>query len=670
MAPAAVISRRLWRTLFDSDPSAIGRQIIVNGQAFSVAGIAPAAFQGRSLMTRTDLWLPMGAHMQLTPGAAADQLTNRRLAMFGDAFGRLKPGATIEVAQQQATAAAHSTDFGGRATRRNSIGPVLYAGITHDVYTTDRLLTMFKLVMGAVALVLLLACANAANLMLARAVGRRREIAVCQAIGASRLRIVRQQLAEGLVLSAAAGVLGLGLAIWLTALFDGMRIATYLPAVKNVSIDVRVILFTMTASLATGLLFAIAPALASSRVDLTASLKDSRTSTRGGRGALRGTLTVVQVAVSVLLLVAAGLLVRTLDNIRSLDLGLDPARVVSFSANPARQGYKGPRAQQYFEETMARLRAVPGVEAVAFSWSTPFIPNRSETGFTAVGGDGKAHRSASNTISPGFFGTMRIPLVAGREFTDAEWRRDSSQGGVVILSDRLAREVFPAGGALGSRLLLDYPKGKEVEVVGVVGDVRGRPLTKEPEGYAYFPASDTTWGMVHVRSALPFTEVETAIRDTARSLNPLLPPYDVEPFAASLDRVLAEQRLLARASVTLGAVAALLAAIGVYGMMACAVGERMREFGIRLALGARTRGLLGLVLRSALGVTAIGIAAGLGASSWTARALESRLFGVAAMDPVTLGGACAALAMLAIVATLIPAWRATRADPVASLRAE
>jgi predicted permease len=669
--PPAIISRSLWKRRFDASPAAIGQTLVVNGHSFLVAGVAPSAFQGRSHIVSTDLWVPIGAHQLVVPNMGATLLSSRGQTFFGDAFGRLRPGQTVTIAQQQATAVADATPGFARRDPKGSrrpIGPIVYEGIGQDMYVRERLTTMFRLVMGAVGLVLLLACANAANLLLARAVGRRREIAVCQAIGASRFRIIRQQLAEGLVLAVAAGGAGLALAIFLTSLFDGMRLISYLPAVRGVYPDVRVVVFTTLISVATGLVFALAPAIATSRTDLASSLKDGLTMSRGGRSGLRSILAVVQVAVSIVLLICAGLFARTLSNLRAIDLGLEPAGVVSFSANPPRQGYSTERAKQYFVDIVERLRATPGIASVAYSWTTPYLPNRSDAAFKVEGGSMALH-AASNSVSTGFFQTLRIPIVAGRDFTEADWRAGGNAT-VAIASTRLARELVPNGSAVGTRLVMDYPKGQVIEIVGIAGDVRGRPLSDEPEPQIYFPAGDATWGVVHVRTADASVNAAATIRAVARDMNPQLPPYDVEPFAATIDRVLTEQRVLARLGSVFAAVGALLAAIGIYGMMACAVGERMREFGIRLALGARAGLILRLVLRNAIAVTAAGLVLGLAASWVATRGLQTRLYGLSRHDPLTVTFACVALLIVAVAASALPAWRASQADPVKSLRVD
>jgi putative ABC transport system permease protein len=674
--PPAIVSRPLWQRLFDRDERVLGRTVFLDGRPFVIVGIAPRGFQGRSLVTATDVWVPTGAHLSLMPHYGANALSSRTNTLFGDAIGRLRPGVTLAQAQQEATAVAETSPLfatRGKAGAKSSIRPVLYEGVGHDVFAKERLRTIFGLLMGAVALVLLLACANAANLLLARTVGRRREIAVCQAIGASRFRIIRQQLAEGLVLSCAAGAAGLALAIGLTWLFDGMRVIAFLPVLKGVGVDWRVCAFAFAASLLTGAVFATAPAIAGSRVNLQASLKDGITSSRSGRRVLRSSLAVLQVTLSIVLLVAAGLFVRTLQNIRALDLGMDVHGVFSFVIDPSRFGYDKARAQRYLGDLVERLRQAPGVDQAAFTWTTPFGMSRMEMGFARREAPKTFVEAAASAVSPGYFASMRIPILAGRDFTAAEFGRLNDKSGVIVLSQTLAKQLFPSGSPIGARLLMDYPEKMEVDVVGVVGDVRGRPITAEPEAYAYEPAGQrwpSTWGSIVVRSSLPAAQTSAAVRSVVRSMDAAITPPLVEGYDAAIDRVLSEQRLFSRLSTAFAAVAALLAAIGIYGMMAYSVGERMREFGIRMALGARAASLLTLVVGSAVTVTAVGMAAGAGAAMLLSRVLESRLYGVSGHDPVTLSAACAILLALSMLAALVPALRATRADPVRSLRVD
>ena len=680
--PASVIlSHALWQRAYGSDAGVLGRTLRLNGRPFTIVGIVPRDFQGRSPVKRADVWYTLSGYATMLPAAAkraetdhTSLLTSRRQSMFGDAVARLRPGVTVAQAQAEADAViANIPDFAmvrAKPGTRSEVGPVVYPGISHDTYTEERLTTVFRLLMGGVCLLLLLACANAANLLLARSTARRREIAVCQAIGASRFRIIRQQLAEGLVLSFAAGVAGLAIASGLTWLFDGMRIVTVLPEVKGVGVDWRVGAFALAASLLTGLIFATAPAIASSRVDLQSSLKDGQTSTRAGRRLLRSSLVTLQVGVSVLLLIAAGLFVRTLQNIRGLDLGFEPEGVVSFTIQPSRFGFDEARSVEYIGRLLERIRQTPGISSAAFSWTTSFSGNRSELVFRAAGQPEQQMRAATTTVSPGFFATMGIPLIAGRDFTDADLRGESDHSGVVIISRRLAETAFAGRPAAGARLTLEYPKGKVVEVVGVAGDVRGRSVTRVPEAWAYVPADKVPWGTIQARSTLPDSQVIQAIRHVARSLDPVVAPSEIEVFGASVDRALAEQRLFARTSAVFAIVAALLAAIGIYSMMAGAVSERRKEFGIRLALGAKGSSVLTLVFRSALLLAIIGLVVGLGGAVGLRKLVESRLYGVTPLDPVTIGITTGCILLLSILASLVPAMRAARVDPVRSLRVE
>lgn len=674
--PPAIISRSLWQRTFGGDASVLGRRINLDGRPFTVVGIAPKGFQGRSLVTATDIWVPIGAHTSILPQYGKDLLTNRRTTVFGDSIGRLKPGVTLAQAQQEAAnVATASPQFmtRGRGGAKTSIGPVLSAGLGHPAATVERLTSVFNLLMAAVGLVLLLACANAANLLLARTTARRREIAVCQAIGASRFRIIRQQIAEGLVLSLAAGVAGLAIAAWFTFLFDGMRLLTYLPAVTGVAIDWRVCAFATAASLFTGLFFATVPAIAGSRVDLQSSLKDGVTVSRHGRAWLRSGLVTIQVCVSVILLVSAGLFIRTLQNIRALDLGMDVRNVSAFVIDPSRFGYTKERSQQFLAELAARMAQAPGVESAAFTWATPFSMSRSEMAFARRETPEKFVDGASTAVSRGYFSTMKIPIVAGRDFTDAEVGRLNDKSGVIILSESFAKALFPEGNAVGSRLLVNYPEKMEVDVIGVVGNVRGRPITADPEPYAYEPSGQrwpTTWGNIVVRSSLGAPETAGTIRDVVRSLDSTISPPLVESFGTIIDRVLSEQRLFARLGGLFAALSAVLAGIGIYGMMAGAVTERRKEFGIRLALGARATSVLALVVRKGVVLAAVGLLGGLAIAASVRKLIEARLYGVSAIDPLTIGAACAGIIVLSVVASIIPALRAAHVDPVRSLRVE
>jgi predicted permease len=435
-----------------------------------------------------------------------------------------------------------------------------------------------------------------------------------------------------------------------------------------VTLDWRVCAFALAATLLTGVLFASAPAVVSSRVDLQSALRDGVTSSRGGRRLLRGMLVTVQITVSVVLLVAAGLFIRTLQNIRGLDLGVDAENLVSATVSPSRFGADAERSAAYVRELLEGVRSAPGITSAAFSWTTSFSQNRANAVYTRPEEPTTAYHAATTGVSPGLFATMGIPIVAGRDFTDAEARDPNAA--VVIISQALAKAAFPNGSAIGSRLTLRFPKGKTVEVVGVIGDVRGKSITSEPEPWSYTPAVNPTWGTIQVRSSMPSAQVAATIRDVARRIDPVISPSEIEGFGASVDRAISEQRLFARTSGMFALVAAVLAGIGIYGMMAGAVAERRKEFGIRLALGARAGSVLGLVLRSAATVSAIGLLFGLACSVVLRRLLESRLFGVNGLDPTTMAATAVAIAALTLIASLVPALRAARVDPVRSLRVD
>lgn len=669
---SAIISDGLWQRAFGRNPAVLGRSIILNGRTFTIVGVAPHGFQGRSLVTAADAWLPVSSYATLLPATTRQHFLDRRQTFLGDALARLKPGVSLAQAQAEADAAmATLPDFFDRSKRqgaRATMGPVFYAGVGHDAFVLERLTTIYRLLMGAVGLLLLLACANAANLLLARSTAGRREIAVCQAIGASRARIIRQQLVEGLVLSAAAGVAGLGLAALLTSLFDGMRIVAFLPAVSGVHIDWRVILFATSASLLTGLLFATVPALVSSRGNLLGSLKDGATTTRGGRRVLRGSLVTLQIAVSVLLLFGAGLFLRTLQNIRGLDLGIQPEGIVSFSIQPSRFGMSAERSIAYIESLLERLRNAPGITHAAFAWATSFSTNMDDSTYTRVDGPGLQLSARETTVSPRFFDTMGISLIAGRDFTEAEKHAKTGSASPVIVSRSFADRLFPDGGALGSRLKR-APEDATVEIVGIVADVRGRVVSEDPEPWVY-SAGVTTWGAIQVRSPLPATQVISIIRETARAIDPVVAPHAIETFGDTVNRALSEQRLFARVSTIFALIAAVLASVGIYSMMAGAVAERRKEFGVRLALGATAAAIMALVMRSSTLIASFGLGLGFMGAAALGPFVESRLYNVSSLDPVSVGIAGIGILVLTLTASLVPAIRATRIDPVRSLRVE
>ena len=438
---SVIISSALWRRAFDEDHQVIGRTLTLNGRFFTIVGVAPESFQGRSLVEAADAWLPISSY---TPSAAACRHAAPAESWADAVQGcdpRLRSGVPLVQGQAEANVAmATLPDFANRSKSKGlgaEIGAVLYAGLGHDTFGLERLTTLFRVLMGAVGLLLLLACANAANLLLARSTARRREIAVCQAIGASRARIVRQQIVEGLTLSIAAGIGGLVLAAFLTWLFDGMRIVAFLPAVQGIEIDWRVATFALGASLLTGLIFATAPAVVSSRVDLLPSLKDGATSTRGGRRLLRASLVTVQITVSVVLMFGAGLFVRTLQNIRGIDLGIQPNAVVSFGIQPSRFGTTVERSRAYVETLLERLRQAPGISSAAFTWTTSFSSNRDDGSYAPVEAPDVSVSAAETTVSPQFFQTMGIRLLAGRDFTLADTHQSGDTPGVVIISQSL-----------------------------------------------------------------------------------------------------------------------------------------------------------------------------------------------------------------------------------------
>jgi len=527
--------------------------------------------------------------------------------------------------------------------------------------------------LGAVALVLLLSCANVAGLMIARAAGRRREMAVRGAVGAGRARLARQLLAESLTLATVAGALGVALGHWLVGLLQGVSLGRNLPTLDRVGLDGRVLVFALAVSVVSGVLFGLWPALGAGRLDLVAALKDAIGRRHGAPGPRRA-LVAVQVALSIALVAGAGLLLRSLANLRAVDPGFDAPSVLEASVDPGLQGYPGDRASAFFEQLLDRVREQPSVEIAALAWTGPLTSMRDSTRVSLSGGDPDAPGVLAdrNQVTPGYLSALGLPLIAGRDFTAREWREATTDGpGVVIVNRSLAEALVGSPNAVGRQVRLSARQDRLFEIVGVVADARTLRVTEapgpflyEPFGQLFRPSSAT----LVVRSAAGAAAGADAIRRVVGALDPALPVYDVGTAAQSIDGQIAQDRLVARLAGLFAAVATLLAGLGLYGVVAHSVTERTRELGVRLALGARPGEMIALVLRQVFGLVLPGAAIGLLAAAAIGRAIESRLFDVRAADPAALLAAVAALVVVALVAALVPAWRAARVDPSSVLR--
>ena len=670
-----MISERLWTSSFGRRADVAGTLVTINGKPFELIGVASRGYQGPRGNEEVDLWVPVEAHADILPGWGTDVLTSRHNGMYLDLFARLQDGTTVERSEEQTTSAIGRIVGVAPESSLKGMLPNVTPGVGLTPHVRAELRGMMRVLGGVVAFILLLGCANAANLLLARASVRAPELALRRAIGAGRGRLIRQLVTEGVMLGLAAGLLGAVLAQGSVLALRGARVLTQLPPLPDVSVSGRALLFALTASALTGVLFSTAPAFA-----LTRSNESLRSAGRVtvGRSRLRSGLIVAQMAISLGLVVGAGLLVRTVAALRSIDPGFEPGAVLEASVDPGIQGYDSGARARFFQLMLERSRTIPGVRAAGMSWAPvqgfmrasalPRPEGEPEDGERAI-------RAAVNGVLPGSIAALGIELIAGRDFREEEMYPPSDQAtGVAIVSETTARTMFPQSSAVGRRIDVGYASPRILEIVGVIRDVRmfdvrepGGALLLEPFGQAgWIPSFATLYAQAE-RAPDP---VAAELRAVARDLDASLPLYDVQSLSARIEERLVAERWLARLSTSFAALAVLLAGIGLYGVMAFAVTQRAREFGVRLALGAAARSVHLMVLGEVLRTTLIGIGAGLLVGWAVARLVSSHLWGVSPSDPVSFFLAGVVLLVTALFAGWWPAWRATRVDPASTLRVD
>jgi macrolide transport system ATP-binding/permease protein len=664
-SPVVVISQGLWRRSFGANPAVIGKTVNLNGYRYTVVGIAPAEFTGTTRGTVNDVYVPMMMQAQAQPGRN-DKLDDRGSGWLR-VIGRLKPNVTREQAQAALTILIDDTNrmFPGKTGPKRLL---LMDGSRGHADRIKDLSLPLKLMMGVVGLVLLIACANVANLLLARASARRKEIAVRLAVGASRRRIVRQLLTESTILAALGGSVGLLVASWLTGLLLGFQQQTnFVPRTFDGRLDGRALGFTLALSLLTGVVFGLAPALQASKRDFVAALKEDTPGAGGwARGlSLRNLLVIVQVALSLVVLIGAGLCVKSLRALQAIDPGFETAKVLTASFDLSLNGYNEARGRQFLRQLSERIAALPGVESVSLARGvvlSDFVWIRSATidGYQPRPDERLAF--SFNVVTPDYFQTLGTPLVRGRDFT-AQDTADAPP--VVIVNEAMAGRYWPGHDAVGKRL-------NRGEVVGVVRNSKFKNLTEDQGPTIYAPllqnyVPDLT---LHVRAATDAQTLLAAVRREVQSLDASLPLYNLQTLAQQKNGSLYTERLAAALLTLFGSLAMVLAAIGLYGVLLFAVTARTREMGIRLSQGAQPRDLLTLVIGQGMQLTLIGLILGVGASFALTRLLARLLFGVSPTDPLTFALIPLLLASVAVLACWIPARRATRMDPLTALRYE
>ena len=677
--PVCVLSYGLWQRSFGGDAAIVGRQITLNGRGYTVVGVMPREFQ---YPARAEVWLPLG---QLYQPAWGNR--NNHLGLFGVA--RLKPGVTVSQARADLERVAANLAQAYPDTNRDE-----RANVTplQDIYVRDVRLALWTL-LGAVGFVLLIACANVANLLLARATGRQREFAIRAALGASRRRIIRQLLIESLLLALVSGALGLLLALWGVDLILAIR-PDYLPRASEIGIDGRVLLFTTVVSLLTGVGFGLAPALAASRTDLHEALKTGERAAVLGRGLLRNGLIVTEVALTLVLLIGAGLLLKSFARLQRTDAGFAYEHLLSFNVALPAQKYKDEQQRSNFLQTLLpRLRALPGVEDAAASSGLPFGYNNWQTQFII---DGRPLPPASavpvmdaTAVSADYFRAMRIPLIRGRYFTEQDnrqWIDEKSLQGrdegahavaglnAVIIDEEFARRYWPDEDAVGKRIRFgasaDSPP---LTIVGIVGRVRMEGLQTDSsrvQGYLPYLQFPTRYLAIVIRSTLDPEQLIAQARREVAAVDREQPIYSVRTLAQMRATSIAPAALNLTLVGLFAALALVLAAVGLYGVMSFVVSQRTREIGIRVALGAQRRDIFKLIVGRGLLLVLAGVALGLGGAFAITRALASLLYGVSATDPLTFAAVSVLLACVALLACYVPARRATKVDPLIALRAE
>jgi predicted permease len=694
----AVLSYRYWQRRFGGDPAVIGKLINLNNGAFTVIGVTPKRFEGTGqLGSSRDVTIPIACEPQLY-----GERERSRMYRAGDwwlrLMGRLKPGATAEQARAQLESVFHQSVLDHRIARQAyesggnpvaALDPKDYPRLVVDpggqgeTGTRRRYAPSLYLLLGVVGAVLLIACANVANLLLSRAASRQKEIGVRLALGASRPRLIRQLLTESVLLALLGGTFGVLIGLWIK---DGLlAVSDWGGGVMGAlepRLDWRVLAFTLALSLLTGIIFGLAPAWRATKVDLTPALKDSLRGTSAASRSLLGRgMVVLQVALSLLLLVGAGLFIRTLLNLQRIDPGFNTRNLLLFGVEPALAGYNGERLRRFYQQMSERLEALPGVQTVTFSRVRLLSGGTSsrET-FLPAGPDGRITGIGNVSllqVRENFFEAMGIPLQAGRTIKPQDDERASR---VALVNQAFAQRYFSNENPVGRRFGFSERSADEIEIVGMVRDAKYARQHDEIQPTVYLSwrqdLRSLTRATFEVRTAGDPTATVGAIRQAVREVDATLPLIDIRLQADQADQMLAMERLLARLLTLFGLLAQQLASIGLFGVMAYAVSQRTHEIGIRMSLGADRGDVLMMILRQGMTLVLLGIGLGLAGAyvltkylgSWVD--LSGMLYGVQVSDPLTYGVIVLLLALVGLISCFIPAWRATKVDPIVALRVE
>ena len=667
--PVVVLSYGLWRRRFGADSSVVGRRITINAHAFTVIGVAVEGFTGIERNSSYDVFVPLAMTGALRPGF--ERALGARDAVWLQLFGRLAAGRTTVAAESELQGIASRL---ARAYPESNAerGVAVSGGIGFDPGSRAAIQSFAGILLGVVALVLLIACANVANLLLARGAARRQEFAVRASLGASRARLVRQLLAEGLLLSFMGGALGFALGVGTARVI--VRLPLFASSLTTIdpTPDGRVLLFTMVAAILSAVIFGVPSAFRASRTELVTSLKTSTTGGGVRRSLLRNGLLVSQLALSIVLLVAAGLFLRTLGALYATPPGFDTGQVLIATVDVALQGYDEERGRRFYDELEQRASTLPGVTGVGLGYMIPLggggwdtriypaeiTPTKEDPGL----------KTDINAVSVGYFGAIHMPVVQGRGFANTD------RGGsppVAVVNEVIARQLWPNQDPIGKRFRIGRD-GEILTVIGVVQTAKYRSLVESSRPFFYRPFAQVyqTPMTLHVATTGDPRALISPVRQLVQALDRDLPVYRIQTLGDRLSGSVSMQRTAATLVASYGLLALLLAAIGLYGSMTYVVARRTREIGIRMALGARTAVVMRQVLREALVLALLGAAIGAVAAIPIARLLRNQLFGVGPGDPMTFAAVTVGLVIVAVAAAVSPAWRATRVDPVVALRSD
>jgi len=663
---AVIISHGLWQRRFGADTNLVGKTLTLNGNEHTVVGIMPPAFELQFPSSREiDMWVPM----------RIDSSSANRQSHYLYVLGRLKPGITLEQAKEGMTVLAGQLEQHypeTNADRGANVIP-LHSQLVGEVRSYIQVL------FAAVGFVLLIACVNVANLLLARVAARNKEVAIRTALGASRFRLVRQLLTESLLLSVLGGLLGLLLAFWGIDFLVALT-PPDVPRLGEIGLHGPVFAWTFGIAILTGVLFGLAPALGVTRANLNESLKEGGRSTAApGRARTRNLLVISEVALALVLLIGAGLMIRSFMRLQQVNPGFDAKHLLTMNILLPGQKYRErQQINTFFDQLFERIRAVPGVEGVGGIDPLPLSNSNSTTGFVIEGGPllAVADRPevGERTVTPGYFEAMRIPLHSGRAFTEQD-RPEAPR--VVIINEALARRFWPGENAIGKRLgfQASVPQVWN-EIVGIVGDVRHQRLDADPKPEVYFAYQqypDRFMSLVARSSSEPAADpaaLTAAIRNQVLAVDASQPVFDIKTMDERISKAVAPSRFIMLLLGIFGGLSLILAAVGIYGVISYSVTQRTHEIGVRMALGAEARDVLGLVVRHGMALALTGMAVGLAGAFALTRLMSGLLFGVSSTDPLTFGVFSVLLTGVALGACFVPARRATRVDPMVALRYE